>query len=598
MYQAFYRAYRPQTFGDMSGQQHVRRTLQNALLQGKTTHAYLFSGPRGTGKTSAAKIFAKALNCAEAPAAEPCNECASCRGIMDGSDTDVIEFDAASNSRVEEIRDIIEKVRFAPSNSRFKVYIIDEVHMLSNSAFNALLKTLEEPPAHVVFILATTEPHKLPPTIISRCQRFDFKPLSRADLTSRMEQVLEDVGTGYDIQAIKVIARAAAGGMRDALSMLDQAVSFGGDGVALEDAVMVTGSIGEELFRDIARSLAEKDAAGALSILERLVSGGKDVVRLTEDLITFFRDLLVMKAAPGMPDLYELISDPEGVSALVEQFPESRLYAFIDILSETRQDMRFSNHARIYLEAALLRMIQADGQIPSAGQSDSGSGAGVEELQLKVGRLEQTVLELRQMLKDGVAVRDGAPSSGARQAAPARRAAPKSKNGFNIQEGRIKDILSRATKEDIQAIKSNWAAVLGDMQKSQAALLNDAEPVAASNDAFVLKFKYAIHCGMAAGNPDFMGSFSQLLTGRTGTAYEMVFVPEEDWLRIRESFIREHGLGKTQEKDDRPDDRHPDEMAAEEALGLLGESGALEQDPIVEEAEKLFGKQAVHVHDD
>ncbi|MFC0230993.1 DNA polymerase III subunit gamma/tau [Bhargavaea ullalensis] len=596
MYQAFYRAYRPQTFGDMSGQEHVRRTLQNALLQSKTTHAYLFSGPRGTGKTSAAKIFAKALNCAGAPSAEPCNQCASCLGIMDGSDTDVIEFDAASNSRVEEIRDIIEKVRFAPSNSRYKVYIIDEVHMLSNSAFNALLKTLEEPPSHVVFILATTEPHKLPPTIISRCQRFDFKPLSRADLTGRMEQVLDDVGAGYDVQALKVIARAAAGGMRDALSMLDQAVSFGGDGVSLEDAVMVTGSIGEELFRDIGLALAEKDAAGALSILDRLVSEGKDVVRLTEDLVTFFRDLLVMKAAPDMPDLYELVSDPELVSGLSERLAENRLYAFIDILSETRQDMRFSNHARVYLEAALLRMIQADGGPAPAGKPAEGPEA--DELQLKVARLEQTVLDLQKMLREGTAGQGIAPAA-AQPAVPQRRPAPKSKNGFNIQEGRIKDILSRATKDDIRAIKSNWAAVLGGMQKSQSALLNDAEPVAASGNAFVLKFKYAIHCGMAAGNPDFMASLSRLLTEKTGNAYEAVFVPEEDWLRIRETFIREHGLAKPQEKDGQTEDgRDPDEAAAEEALGLLGESGAFEKDPIIEEAEKLFGKQAVHVHDD
>ena len=229
MYQAFYRVYRPQSFAEMSGQQHVKQTLQNALLHNKTTHAYLFSGPRGTGKTSAAKIFAKALNCENGPAKEPCNECPTCLSITEGSNTDVIEFDAASNSRVEEMRDIIEKVRFAPSNARFKVYIIDEVHMLSNSAFNALLKTLEEPPSHVVFILATTEPHKLPLTIISRCQRFDFKPITPIDIIERMKTVLADTGIESDEGALKVIAQAASGGMRDALSMLDQVVSFSGD---------------------------------------------------------------------------------------------------------------------------------------------------------------------------------------------------------------------------------------------------------------------------------------------------------------------------------------------------------------------------------
>jgi DNA polymerase III subunit gamma/tau len=593
MYQAFYRAYRPQTFGEMSGQQHVRRTLQNALLQDKTTHAYLFSGPRGTGKTSTAKIFAKALNCVQAPTDEPCNECDSCRGITDGSDTDVIEFDAASNSRVEEIREIIEKVRFAPSHSRFKVYIIDEVHMLSNSAFNALLKTLEEPPAHVVFILATTEPHKLPPTIISRCQRFDFKPLSRADLKDRMEQVLEDSGIPYEEPALKVIAQAAAGGMRDALSMLDQAVSFGGDDVTADDAVMVTGSIGEELFREIAEALSGKNAAGALSLLERLVSEGKDVVRLTEDLITFFRDLLVMKAAPGMPDLLEIISEPDGFIPLSESLPEGRLYAFISILSETQQEMRFSNHAKVYLEAAFLRMIQADGTpVSAAGPASAGGGEDVEQLQRQVSRLEQTVSDLTRRLQQGIPAAAESPSP------ERRRPAPKSKNGFQVQEGRIRDVLANATKEDIRSIKSNWASILDDMQKSQAALLNDAEPVAASDKAFVLKFKYAIHCGMAASNPEFLASLSQGLSARAGNAYDVVFVPEEDWLKIRESFIRENGLQKSSSGENRQESGNPDEEAAEEALAFLEEAGAPVQDPLVGEAEKLFGKEAVNVYDD
>lgn len=223
-YQALYRVWRPQLLEDVVGQSHITKTLKNALLQQKLAHAYLFSGPRGTGKTIAAKIVAKAINCKQAPVAEPCNECDACVGITTGSVVDVIEIDAASNNGVDEIRDIRDKVKFAPSEVAYKVYIIDEVHMLSTGAFNALLKTLEEPPAHVIFILATTEPHKIPLTILSRCQRFDFKPISNEALINRMKFILDSNQQPYEEEAIELIARAADGGARDALSLLDQAI--------------------------------------------------------------------------------------------------------------------------------------------------------------------------------------------------------------------------------------------------------------------------------------------------------------------------------------------------------------------------------------
>lgn len=573
-YQAFYRVYRPQSFREMSGQTHVKRTLQNALLADKTTHAYLFSGPRGTGKTSTAKIFAKALNCEKAPQAEPCNECANCLGITEGSHTDVIEFDAASNSRVEEMRDIIEKVRFAPASARYKVYIIDEVHMLSTSAFNALLKTLEEPPEHVVFILATTEPHKLPATIISRCQRFDFKRLSTQDILDRMKVVLEDIEMPYDEQALKVISQAAAGGMRDALSLLDQVVSFSGESLRVEDALLVTGSVSEDVFYDITQNLLNKDVAAVLSLMEQLIADGKEPIRLAEDFITFFRDLLLLQADGDLTELLQLITPSEQFTELAIQIPTERLYEFIDILAKTQQEMRFSHHTKIYLETALLKMTQSQG---------TGQVAIDQAIENKVGLLEKTVKQLSHQLQQGGIAAGGQPAK------PAMQPRPKGGgNAFKAPVGRIQEVLKTATKEDIAKIKTVWAQSLQPLQKSQVALLNDAEPVAASSTAFVVKFKYDIHCQMVAENRDFTLAFTQSLGSLLNTQYELLCVAEAQWLQIREQFIRE--------KQAQPSSAVVQEAIQETVAGE--EQPVVQEDPLVTEAENLVGKDFVEVIED
>ena len=579
-YQAFYRAYRPQSFAEMSGQTHIKQTLQNALLYNKTTHAYLFSGPRGTGKTSAAKIFAKALNCEHGPAKEPCNTCETCKSITDGSNTDVIEFDAASNSRVEEMRDIIEKVRFAPSNARYKVYIIDEVHMLSTSAFNALLKTLEEPPAHAVFILATTEPHKIPLTIISRCQRFDFKRITSADIISRMKEVLTDAAIEYDENVLKIIAQAAAGGMRDALSMLDQVVSFSGEKMTIADALLVTGSIGQDVFFQLTDALIEQDVAKALGYVEQLVEDGKDPVRLTEDFITFYRDLLVLLVAPEQTELLEIATGDDSFLELASKFPVDTLYKSISILTSTQQEMRFSNHAKVYLETAIIRLAQ----VP---KKTAATGEGMTELEVKVKSLESQLHQLQQQISQGII-----PQANAASQEQPKRQRQKSSSGVKVSSGRIQEILKTATKTDIQTIKSQWANILQQLQKSHAALLNDAEPVAASSSAFVLKFKYDIHCQMAIENKTFSSSFPQLIANLTGTMYEVVYVPEESWLKIREEFIKQNGLkqGSAGATDGT--------SKPTEAMELLQGMEEISEDPLIVEAEKLFGKEFVEVHDD
>lgn len=580
-YQAFYRAYRPQSFAEMSGQTHIKQTLQNALLYNKTTHAYLFSGPRGTGKTSAAKIFAKALNCENGPAKEPCNTCETCKSITEGSNTDVIEFDAASNSRVEEMRDIIEKVRFAPSNAKYKVYIIDEVHMLSTSAFNALLKTLEEPPAHAVFILATTEPHKIPLTIISRCQRFDFKRITSSDIVSRMEEVLTDAKIEYDESVLKIIAQAAAGGMRDALSMLDQVVSFSADKMTTQDALLVTGSIGQDVFFQLADALIDKDIAKALAYIEKLIEDGKDPVRLTEDFITFYRDLLVLLVAPEQTELLEIATGDSMFLELASKFQVDTLYKGISILTNTQQEMRFSNHAKVYLETAIIRLAHVTIEGTPSNESNS-------ELETKVRVLETQLQQLQQQLSQGMI-----PLANTGTQDQPKRQRQKSSGGVKVSSGRIQEILKTATKTDIQTIKSQWANILQQLQKSHAALLNDAEPVAASSNAFVLKFKYDIHCQMAMENKTFSTSFPQLIASLTGTMYEVLYVPEENWLKIREDFIRQNGL-----KQGNPETQEENSSEPTESMELLQTMEQVSEDPLVVEAEKLFGKEFVEVHDD
>lgn len=359
-YQALYRSYRPQDFKSVAGQRHVVTTLQNAIKLNKVAHAYLFSGPRGTGKTSMAKIMAKALNCVHGPTTEPCNECEICKGITKGTISDIVEIDAASNNGVDEIRDLRDKVKYLPSECRYKVYIIDEVHMLSQGAFNALLKTLEEPPSHVIFILATTEPHKIPATILSRCQRFDFQSLDKADIVERLNYVLNAENIKATPEAVDLIAESSEGGMRDALSLLDQSISYSTDDVISEDDVLaVSGNISSQIILHMLKEALESNSAEVLKSLGEIISDGKEIPRIINDVIIFLRDALLAKI--GSSNSLKSAYKTEEYQVFLAKISNEIIYKWLDILNDTLNNIKFTTQKRAYLELGLLKM--ADGHL-------------------------------------------------------------------------------------------------------------------------------------------------------------------------------------------------------------------------------------------
>ena len=354
-YVALYRAYRPQKFSEVVGQENIIKTLQNAIKLNKVAHAYLFCGPRGTGKTTLAKIMAKAMNCEHGPTADPCCECEICQGIQKGTVSDVIEIDAASNNGADDIRSLRETVKFLPAQGKYKIYIIDEVHMLSTAAFNALLKTLEEPPKHIIFILATTEPYKLPNTILSRCQRFDFQAISVNDILKRLKIVADEEKVKITDEALQQIAASAEGGMRDALSLFDQCISYSiNPEITIDDVLQVSGNINYVKIIELLNACKSDDETNAVMILNSIIKEGKEVPRIVNDTVLFLRDLLLFKNNAVIED--KLMYHNEEFIKLAKEIGRNLIYKWLDILNDSLNQMRFSTQKRAFLELAILKM--------------------------------------------------------------------------------------------------------------------------------------------------------------------------------------------------------------------------------------------------
>lgn len=362
MYQALYRKFRPKTFDELLGQSHITTTLKHQVEKGNIGHAYLFSGTRGTGKTSAAKIFSRAVNCTNLQDGNPCNECDSCKGILDESIMDVIEMDAASNNSVDDVRDLRDKVIYPPSRTKYKVYIIDEVHMLSKGAFNALLKTLEEPPKHLIFILATTEPERLPQTILSRCQRFDFKRITNNYIINNMKTITKSLNIEIDDSVLSLIARNSDGAMRDALSLLDQCISFNEGVLTYEDATNILGITNEDLIFNMVNDILGKDLEKTLQTIDDIIQNGKDIHQFIKDLTYYFRNLMVVKTSKNP----EQIMESENVENLVNQSKNIKLdyiLKSLQILTTAESSAKWSTQPRIILEMAMIKLVKLEDEM-------------------------------------------------------------------------------------------------------------------------------------------------------------------------------------------------------------------------------------------
>ena len=552
MYQALYRKYRSQTFSQLVGQEVVAKTLKQAVEQEKISHAYLFSGPRGTGKTSVAKIFAKAMNCPNQVDGEPCNNCYICQAVTEGSLEDVIEMDAASNNGVDEIREIRDKSTYAPSLARYKVYIIDEVHMLSTGAFNALLKTLEEPTQNVVFILATTELHKIPATILSRVQRFEFKSIRTQDITAHIHHILEKEHISSEPDAVEIIARRAEGGMRDALSILDQALSLT-QGNALTTAISeeITGTISLSALDDYVAALSQQDVSKALDSLNLLFENGKSMTRFVTDLLQYLRDLLVVQTGGENTHHSPIFMDNLALS-------QESLFEMIRIATVSLADMKASLQPKIYAEMMTIRLAEVK---PEPVLS--------EAVESEISALRQEVARLKQELANvGTASKQVAP-------VPSRPAT--SKTVYRVDRNKVQAILQEAVenpdlaRQNLIRLQNAWGEVIESLAGPDKALLVGSQPVAANEHHAILAFESNFNAGQTMKRDNLNTMFGNILSQAAGFSPEILAISLEEWKEVRAAFSAKN-------KSSQADQEVEEERLIPEGFEFLADKVMVEED--------------------